>query len=217
MTDHFIYGLYHPDRPRIILYVGSDVEGGTRHDVHVHGGCRTTAKCAARDGVPLAELRQRVLRRWISGEENPEGEVTRALQARGQARWNHPYAFSNADSRKGGRKGGRNGGRKVQATHKCNGTGFYDPEVQRKVQATNKRNGTGFYNPEVMRKAIETNKRNGTGLYDPEIQRKGREILKRERIGLYDPEVRRKGPHFRWHVALGIMNPKCSLCVGAGA
>jgi hypothetical protein len=150
---HITYGLYDPARRRTILYVGSDVENGIRFDIHRNGGCRTTAKCAKRDGVDLSTLQMRVLRRWVSGEEDsPEGEVTKALQAKRQARWNHPYPFSSEDMRKGGlakthehmvamaKKGTlaqpieakRAGGRAAQTTLKRLKKGFYDREVGRK-------------------------------------------------------------------------------------
>ncbi|KKN44368.1 hypothetical protein LCGC14_0693640 [marine sediment metagenome] len=56
--EHVIYGLYQKYHPRNILYVGSwpkNKKGGPAERLHQHqaGECRTTVKCAARDGVPL--------------------------------------------------------------------------------------------------------------------------------------------------------------------
>lgn len=102
---HAIYGLYLPDQPAVILYVGSWCVAtlDDRLRQHREGGCKTTSKCAARNGVETSDLRMRVLRHWMAGTEpNPEGEMTRGLQVHGQCRWNHPYALTTEDSRKGG-------------------------------------------------------------------------------------------------------------------
>jgi hypothetical protein len=108
--QHAIYGLYLPDQPDVILYAGSWSVATLDERLRQHrdGECRTTAKIAARGGVKTDDLRMRVLAYWISGvDQNPEGEVVLGLQVQGWCRWNHPYALSTEDSRRGGRISGR--------------------------------------------------------------------------------------------------------------
>lgn len=106
MTIHVIYGLSLVYDTRNILYVGS-IERAKYHDrirMHQTGRVRTTKKMARRSGVCLENLRARVLRRWVSGEEaSPEGRVTGLCRALGMARWNRPYTFSSEDSHRSGK------------------------------------------------------------------------------------------------------------------
>ena len=61
-----------------------------------------TRKLAERNGINTRDLGMRVLQYWLSGDEpNPEGMVTKKLQAKGQCRWNYPYIFSTEDNQRG--------------------------------------------------------------------------------------------------------------------
>ena len=104
--QHAVYGLYLEAEPDHILYGGSWSVVGLALRLHEHqsGICRTTRKMAERTGVDLSRLRMRVLRYWTQGiDACPEGTVVRALQERGQCRWNGPYTFSPEDVSRGGK------------------------------------------------------------------------------------------------------------------
>jgi len=129
---HTIYGLYLTDQPAVILYVGSWCAAtlDERLRQHREGEAPRSRKMAVRDSINIRNLQMHVLTYWMAGiEPNPEGEITRGLQARGQCRWNHPYAFTTGDAQRGGRKTNATWGRTAEAHEHRVRTG-------RKVQAT---------------------------------------------------------------------------------
>jgi len=103
IRQHAIYGLYLPDQPDVILYAGSwrVATLDERLRQHREGKAPITRKMATKSGVNTGDLRMRVLDYWMSGGDNPEGEITIVLQAKDQCRWNFPHALSTEDSRRG--------------------------------------------------------------------------------------------------------------------
>jgi hypothetical protein len=103
-NPHVVYGLFAAGAPRTILYVGSATFDAmpSRLGAHLHGECPTTRKMAAKNGIPLAELRMRIFCLWRAN--SPENHIMRLCQGFGMARWNHPYAFSSMDAAAGGRR-----------------------------------------------------------------------------------------------------------------
>ena len=185
MTSHVVYGLFHPMSPRIIRYVGSSRADRleARLEQHRQGKVKTTAKMSAKSGVPLAHMKERILDRWTTGNST-EYRVMRLCQAFGLARWNHPYAFSSEDLRKGGRKG-------AEWTAKT-------PELASELNRTNGRKGglksgrkVGQMNAEKWAANPETHR---------EMSRKA------------GPRGAVVANHNRWHVNRGVVNPDCPLC-----
>lgn len=238
---HAIYGLYLPDQPGVILYVGSWCTAtlDERLRQHQDGEARMTMKCAARQGIRTADLRMHILCYWMAGSEpNPEGKITRGLQARGQGRWNHPHAFSTEDSQKGGRIrmlkmsredraragriGGPIGGRKMQATW------GKTPEAHEQSVRTMRKLQEGYCKtPE----AHEMHLRVGHKIQELAKTPEGRELfaqtgriagLKTQAGWGKTPEAQevrvhagRISAHLHWHVNRGIINPQCPLCKAA--
>ena len=101
--QHAIYGLYLPDQPSVILYVGSwrVATLDERLCQHREGKAPLTRKMAAKNGVNTADLRMRTLAYWMSEDGNPEGEIVLTLQSQGQGRWNFPHTLSSGDCRRG--------------------------------------------------------------------------------------------------------------------
>ena len=224
-----------------ILYVGSWLRAtvkSIRLPMHQQGRARQTAKCAARDGVDLTSLRMVELQTWTSDADgNPEGRVTRALQAKGQCRWNFPHTLSHEDTQKGGQrsmelgvgfhtpKARRTGGKYSQPTLRRLKVGpFYDPVVKgigskkggHNAQAVLRVEGKGFYDPKTGskggRNAQAILRQGGKGLYNPEVRWKGNLAGKGKgaiaRNAKYGSPF--KGPmktHMRWHVLRGQGNP----------
>ena len=82
-------------------------------------------------------------------------------------------------------------GKKGMETNRKNGTGLFDPEIQKKGMETNRKNGTAVFDPEVQKKGLESQRRNGTGIFDPEVQKKAHEA-KRKTIELTKIETGEK-------------------------
>lgn len=209
---HVIYGMFREGSPRIILYVGSATLDGMPHRLgqHLRGECRTTKKMAARQGMPLSELRMRVLCLWRG--KCPEHHIMRLCQAFGIARWNGWYAFSHSDCERGGHNVSladrQRGGRAKVAMH---GVGhILTPfEGQRGGKAARALHGQNYSFTDADRRRH----RNRT-LEGIEAQRNGSRRGALATLAKYgspfaDPA---KGNHIRWHVRRGITNPDCIVC-----
>ena len=235
MTEHVVYGLYSPDNPRYVLYVGS-WKAATAHEriaQHRRGESKQTKKMAARDGIALETLGARVLCHWQTGESR-EHRVMRLCMAFGMAPWNKlGNVLTSEDNRKGGRNGGPKGGRrrielhgnpgtpegnrKAVAIHKANGWEHQKKIAGKGVRAANaihEANGWAHLSKAGRKGAFKRNELYGNPA-TPESRRKGlcKAAAANEANGWEAQRAGvRKGNHLRWHVNRGIVDPDCELC-----
>ena len=187
---HFVYGLYDRADPlRTVLYVGSTLVDNWRGRLADHraGRCRTTAKMARRNRVPLRRLAMLLLKQWITGR-SCEGQVTKHYQKIGEARWNAPHAWTSEENSKG----------VANRPHDASVRGGLNQPREAKVRG-------GQNQPR------EAKVRGGLNM---PREARARGAQKGGLIGGQNQplEAKVRGAHVRWHVNRNTTNPRCKFC-----
>lgn len=230
VTDHVVYGLYHPMSPRIIRYVGSSRADklNARLEQHRAGKVKTTAKMSVKSGVPLAYMRARVLGRWTTGN-SIENRVLRLARLFGMAKWNFPYALSSSDNRRGAiaanasmtaeqkSANGSKGGRKSLESGHIVALGRKNVESAR-IQGRKNAEKPGYMATigrkggrkvsEKLGHMAKIGQRGGLTGGRKGGRKGGRDAVESGQLAAARP----KAHHVRWHVNRNIVNPDCTLC-----
>ena len=159
-----------------------------RLEEHRGGKCATTTKMAAKHRVPLSDLRAHVMRTWRA--ESTEGRVMRLCRTLGMARWNHPYAFSSGDGKRGGA---------AKFAMYGNTYKFSDADRRRGKRTSGARRAV----------ALAYIAKHGSPLLNWVAKHGNPSPFKNPNIGRLGG---RKGNHIRWHLRRGMRAEGCSLC-----